>query len=228
MSIKNNRSHRSFTTWSFIVAALFVFPALAAGQSNDLDPFAGTYKGTAKMDSGEMDVTLELRIVDNKLAGHALAADKDFKIVSGKVVGGALAITFGPDAPILTLKKSGEKLVGDWVHGTQKGTIELSKFDPTADVISGEWEAIADAQGQAFPFKLTLKLDGEKVTGSSDSELGHSPVSAGSWKDGKLSVLLEGGAGQIALVAIMLDGKLSGDYDFAGQLSGKWVAMRKK
>jgi hypothetical protein len=213
---------------ALVIVALLSLPALVPGQSNDFDPFAGNYKGTAKMSSGEMGVTLELRVVDNKLTGHALAADTDYKVISGKVVDGALAITFGPDAATLTLKKSGDKLVGDWVHGAQKGTVEFAKFDPAADVISGEWDAVADAQGQPFPFTLTLKLEGEKVTGSSKSDLGNSPISTGTWKDGKLSILMEAGAGQIALVAIMLDGKLSGDYDFAGQLSGKWVAMRKK
>lgn len=229
MKMSPNPNRRSpVGPWWFIVGALLLFPALTAGQTKDFDPFAGTYKGTAKMNGGEMGVTLELRIVDSKLAGHAMAADTDYKVTSSKVVDGALTITFGPDTATLTVKKVGDKLAGDWVHGAQKGTVELARFDPAADVISGEWDAVADAQGQPFPFTLTMKLDGEKVTGSSNSDLGNSPISNGNWKDGKLSILMEGGGGQIALVAVMIDGKLSGDYDFAGQLSGKWVAIRKK
>ena len=38
------------------------------------------------------------------------------------------------------------------------------------------------------------------------------------YKDGKLAVVLDG---NITLVATMIEGKLSGDYDFAGQSSGK-------
>ncbi|HEY5839016.1 MAG TPA: hypothetical protein VIT19_08275, partial [Pyrinomonadaceae bacterium] len=64
--------------------------------------------------------------------------------------------------------------------------------------------------------------------GSSASQLGNSNISEGSWKDGKLAVILEGGTGKIALAATMIDGKLSGDFDYAGQLQGKWVAIRKK
>jgi hypothetical protein len=227
--MKLTQSCRSLVV-GFLLAfvALLFLPGLAAGQSSEFDPFAGSYKGTAKMGAGEMAVTLDLKVVDNKLTGRAISAETEYKVVSGKVVDGALAVTFGPDAATLTVKKSGDKLVGDWIHGTQKGTVELAKFDPSADVITGQWDAIADAQGQPFPFTLTLKLEGEKVTGSSESQLGSSPISTGTWKDGKLNVLMEGGAGQIALVAVMIDGKLSGDYDFAGQLSGKWVAMRKK
>jgi hypothetical protein len=215
---------------SLAVVALLAIPAFAAAQNKDLDPFLGNYKGTAKMGTGEMGVTLELKVVDGKLAGHALAGDTDYKVTTSKVTNGVLAITFGSGADVatLSLKPSSDKLVGDWIKGTQKGSVELMKFDPAADVISGEWEAVADAQGQPFPFTLTMKLEGEKVTGSSSSQLGNTAFSTGAWKDGKLSILMDGGSGQIALVAQMIDGKLSGEYDFAGQASGKWVAIRKK
>ena len=53
-------------------------------------------------------------------------------------------------------------------------------------------------------------------------------VKNATWKDGKLAVILESGAGQIVLNAVIVEGKFSGDYDFAGQSSGKWVAVRKK
>ena len=216
--------------WCLIVAALFSLPSLALGQTKDADPFLGNYKGTAKMDSGEMGVTLELKMIDGKFAGHAVAADSDYKVASGKVANGMLTIIFGSgaDAATLTLKPSGDKLVGDWIRGTQKGTVELKKIDPAADVISGEWEAVADAGGQPFPFTLSLKLDGDKVTGSSSSQLGTSNISSGTWKDGKLAIILESGAGQIVLNAVIVEAKFSGEYDFAGQSSGKWVAVRKK
>jgi hypothetical protein len=101
--------------------------------------------------------------------------------------------------------------------------VELRKS--VTDEVSGEWDGVADAQGQAFPFTLSLKLDGEKVTGASDSQLGHANIVSGSWKDGKFSIVLDG---NIAMIATMIEGKLSGEYDFNGQSSGKWVAVRKK
>jgi hypothetical protein len=58
--------------------------------------------------------------------------------------------------------------------------------------------------------------------------LGTSPITSGTWKDGKLTFVLDGGSGQIAMMAAVIEGKLSGDYDFAGQASGKWVAIKKK
>ena len=216
-----------------LAAALFLsllvtVGALGQAKEPTLDQFVGNYKGTAKMTSGQMDLTLEIKAADGKVSGRAVTTEREYQIASGEIAGGKLNLKFGAgnDAATLTLQKAEDKLVGDWIRGDQKGTVELKKAE--AESISGEWEAVADAQGQAFPFLLTLKVEGEKVTGTSSSQLGTSQISSGTWKDGKLAVMLEGGAGQIALVATMIEGKLSGDYDFAGQLSGKWVAIKKK
>jgi len=86
---------------------------------------------------------------------------------------------------------------------------------------------VADANGQAFPFLLTLKIDGEKVSGNSSSQLGEATVKEGTWKDGKLVFSLEGSNGTIALSATVVEGKLSGEFDYSGQLQGKWVAVKK-
>jgi len=138
----------------------------------------------------------------------------------------------------LTGQVEGEKIVGTWLMGTQKGTVELKKVAtdvavtveaPSANVVSltGEWDAVADAQGQPFPFALTLKVDGEKVTGASSSQLGESTVKTGTWKDGKLNFQLDSPEGAITMSATLLDGKLSGEFDYVGQMQGKWVAIKK-
>ena len=211
-----------------ITSLLLVIASSVAAQPQQqptLDQFVGNYKGTAKMASGEAEVTLEIKNVDGKVSGHAISANNDYQIASGEIAGGKLVLKFS-DAASLTLTRKDDVLTGDWIRGAQKGTVELKKFDPNAkDEISGEWDAVADAQGQAIPFTLSLKLDGDKVTGSSDSQLGHANIVSGSWKDGKFSVMLDG---NVARVATMIAGKLSGDYDYNGQGSGKWVAVRKK
>lgn len=215
--------------------ALLSLLASLAIQAQTKDPgpesFAGHFKGTVKRAAGDMDLTLDIKWADAKFSGRALAGEKEYPVSSGEVVGGKLTLKLGTgnDVASLTLQKIDDKVVGDWMRASDKGTVEL-KTAPvfTADALNGEWDAVADAQGQPFPFTLTLKVEGEKVNGSSSSQLGTSAISSGTWKDGKLAVVLEGGAGQIALMATMIDGKLSGDYDFAGQLSGKWVAIKKK
>ncbi|MGZ8844430.1 MAG: hypothetical protein ACXW18_12265 [Pyrinomonadaceae bacterium] len=219
--------------FAVLLLASFTVSAQPQSQPQTTDPWSGNYKGTAKMESGEMDVKLEIKSANDKFSGRAVAGDQEYTIASGKVEGGKLTIKFGaePDAAMLTLQKVEDKLVGQWVRGAQKGTVELKKYVPevfTAEMLNGEWDAVADAGGQPFPFVLTLKVEGEKVTGTSNSQLGSSNISSGTWKDGKLAVILEAGSGQITLVAEMIDGKLTGEYDFAGQSSGKWVAIKKK
>jgi len=220
-----------------ILAAALILPLAISAQpkapTQTSDPWAGNYKGTAKMDSGEASVTLEIKSANDKFSGRAVSGDKEYAIASGKVEGDKLTIKFGAeaDAGTMTVHKVEDKLVGDWIRGAQKGTVELKKYVPevfTAEMLNGEWDAVADAQGQAFPFTLVLKVEGENVTGSSSSQLGTSTISKGNWKDGKLIFVLDSSGGQIAMVATMIEGKLAGDFDYQGQMSGKWVAVKKK
>ena len=217
-------------------------PALSQGttgsntQALTLEQFAGKYKGSAKSPARDLVLTLEIKADGGKLSGRLSESTNEHTIVSGEIAGNKLVLNLQgkTGAERLTIETREGKLTGEWVinsgewaaTGGKPGPIQFEKS--IEDVLSGEWDAVADAQGQPFPFLLTLKVDGEKVTGSSSSQLGTSPISSGTWKDGKLAIVLEGSAGQIAMGATMIEGKLSGEFDFAGQLSGKWVAIKKK
>ena len=196
----------------------------------------GVYEGTMK----GQPVTLEVKTKDGKLQGQLKAGEKAYDLTEAAVNGeGTLSFTFGKDGK-LDGKTDGSKITGNWIVGTEKSPIELKKVPVVTSApaaapataapavnLSGQWEAVADANGQPFPFLLTLKVEGETVTGNSSSQLGEAPVKDGTWKDGKLSFVLEGGNGNIAMVATVIDGKLSGEFDYAGQLQGKWVAVKK-
>lgn len=201
---------------------------MAAAQSPPSTSLAGKYEGTAKGSEGEVKLALELVDEAGKFSGEITSPHGVYKIVKAQLADGVLTLdvegTGGKGK--LTLRQKDDALAGDFTSDGKTGPVEFKKA--IKDELSGEWDAVADAQGQPFPFVLTLKVDGEKVSGSSSSQLGTSPITTGTWKDGKLAVVMEGGAGQIALIATMIEGKLSGDYDFAGQLSGKWVAIKKK
>ena len=193
------------------------------------DTLSGRYEGTAKLDGNDVPVVLELKRDGNKVTGHGTAGQTTAEISEGTFVDGTLTLKFAGQGGTLTAKVNGDKITGDVVNGARKGTVELKKVPAPAPInLTGEWEAIADANGQPFPFTLTLKVDGEKVTGSSSSQLGDSSISTGTWKDGQLNFTLEGQAGAITMNATVIDGKLSGQFDYAGQMQGKWVAVRKK
>jgi uncharacterized protein with FMN-binding domain len=208
------------------------------------DQFAGNYKGTAKDPAGAIVLTVEIKSENGKISGRLIAPQREQPFNSGEVAGGKLTVKTGSgnSATTLVLEPRDKKLVGEWKADGKTRPVELERVpaekeavevkkapEPSAaELLTGVWDAAADAQGQAFPFTLTLKVDGEKVTGSSSSELGDSTISTGTFKDGKLAVILDSANGQIALVATLTDGKLVGDYDYAGQMQGKWVAAKKK
>jgi len=212
------------------LSILLVFAATitVAAQASTPTSFGGKYEGVAKGSDGEVKLTLEIVDDAGKLSGQVTSPRGVYKIVKAQLTEGVLTLdaegTGGKGK--MTLRQKGDTLAGDFTTDGKTGPVEFKKA--IKDEVSGEWDAVADAQGQPFPFTLTLKIEGEKVTGSSSSQLGTSPITSGTWKDGKLAVVMEGSAGNIALMATMIEGKLSGDYDFAGQLSGKWVAIKKK
>ena len=206
------------------------------------DNASGKYEGTLK--SPDERVSLELKTERGKISGRLQNGEKSLDSSEGSLTNGTLSLSFGKDSS-LTGKVDGDKIVGEWRQGAQNRAIELKRIPaapasaaaPTAPAapaaaapafnLNGQWEAVADANGQPFPFLLTLKLDGETVTGNSSSQLGEAPVRDGSWKEGKLAFTLEGSNGNISMIASVVDGKLSGEFDYAGQLQGKWVAVKK-
>jgi hypothetical protein len=215
------------------LCAGFAFAQPATAQK-PADTLSGRYEGTAKSAQGEMPVALEIKKDGNKIVGRATSGETVAEIAEGTFAGGTLTLKFaGAQAGTLTAKVDGDKITGDFVSDTHKGTVELKKVVAAAAAgapvnLTGEWEAVADANGQPFPFLLTLKVDGEKVTGGSSSQLGDSVINTGTWKDGQLNFVMEGQNGAITMTATVVDGKLSGQFDYAGQLQGKWVAVKKK
>jgi len=208
----------------------------AFAQATTPQDVSGTYEGMVKRPgaASEEKVSLELKSQGGKITGRATHGDMTAEVTDGKLENGTLTLNFGKDAAFVA-KVEGDKLIGQVVHGTEKTPIELKKVTPAAPVaaapaavnLNGEWDGIADANGEPFPFLLVLKVEGENVTGSSSSQLGDSTVKSGSWKDGKLAFQLEGQSGVISMSAMVIEGKLSGEFDYAGQMQGKWVAVKK-
>lgn len=220
-------------TFSLFVLTIVLGASVALAQ----DTLSGKYEGTVKT-AGAADekVSLELKNEGGKVTGRLMKGETGIDISEGSLAASKLSLKLGAAGTISGVVE-GDKITGDWTGGAAKGTLELKKVPaasaaaaPKADAnfnLNGEWDGVADAQGQPFPFVLTLKVDGQTVTGSSSSQLGESVLKNGSWKDGKLVFELEGQNGVISMSAVVVEGKLSGEFDFAGQLQGKWVAVKK-
>src|SRR6185369_2345665 len=147
----------------------------------------GTYEGMVKMPNGqEAKISLDLKSEGTKVAGTAKHGDKTINITEGKLENGTLSLVFDAKDHTFVGKVDGDKITGEASDGTQKIPLELKKMTPAAEAapatpaapaagafnLTGQWDAVADANGQPFPFLLTLKVDGEAVTGGSSSQLG--------------------------------------------------------
>ena len=203
------------------------------------DPLSGKFEGTARSSTlGDMAVTLELLNKTGKVSGklespHGVGTIKEGTFDAGKI---AIKFDFAGDEGVITGQLKGDSINGDWSVGGVGGAVELKRVAAAAkastapaavvDTLSGEWDAAADANGQAVPFALKLKLEGENVTGESSSQLGIS-TGKGTWKNGTLTLKLDGQSGSVMFVATMKEGKLVGDFDYNGQMQGKWIAQKK-
>jgi len=218
--------YKPFLSLQVLVLTLLLVPAIALGQSTT--SLTGKYEGTARAPSGDVKLTLDLVDEAGKFSGRIMTSANVYEVIKGQLVDGLLSLELqGKEtAGKLAVRQKDGKLVGELSAHGETGSIELSKV--VRDDISGQWDGTADANGQPFPFLLTLKVDGEKVTGTSSSELGTSTITSGSWKDGKLVFVLDSTNGQIGMVATLVDGKLVGDFDLSGQMTGKWAAIKKK
>lgn len=228
--------NHTIRTFSLFLLTFVLGASVALAQ----DTLSGKYEGTVKT-AGAADekVSLELKNDGGKVTGRLMKGETAVDISEGTLAASKLSLKLGAAGTVSAVVE-GDKITGDWAAGATKGTIELKKVTAAASAaapaaapadtnfnLNGEWDGVADAQGQPFPFVLTLKVDGQTVTGSSSSQLGESVLKNGSWKDGKLVFELEGQNGVISMSAVVIEGKLSGEFDFAGQLQGKWVAVKK-
>jgi hypothetical protein len=229
---------------TLLLALTFLLGSIVAVAQTAPANISGTYEAMVKRPGAttEEKVTLDLKSDAGKITGHAMHGTMTVEVTDGKLENGTLTLNFGKDATFVG-KADSDKLVGDLMHGTEKVPVTLKKVTAAAAAVpesaptvaagrgavdlNGQWEAVADANGQPFPFLLTLKIDGDKVSGNSSSQLGEATIKEGTWKEGKLVFSLDGSNGTIALSATVIEGKLSGEFDYSGQLQGKWVAVKK-
>lgn len=238
-----------------LVFALLV-AGLAAAQSDNKqgsDKLSGKYEGVAKSEAvGDLPLTVQIKHDSGKLTGSIDTAQGSLPITAGSYADGKinLKFDFGGNEGIVTAELKDGKIMGNWSLAGQTGTLELKMVGAAgsmpatpatppatppsgaakpaaADQLSGEWSASADAAGQAVQFILKLKLDGETVTGESTSDQGTAPISKGTFAGGKLMIVLDAGGSAITLNGTVSEGKINGDFDFAGQLQGKWEAKKK-
>src|SRR5258708_19069454 len=147
---------KRFFSLQVVVLAFLLIPAIALGQN--MSPLTGKYEGTARDSTGEAKVTLDLVEVSGKFSGTITTQLGVFKLIKGQMADGLLTLEFEPKVGIhkLSLREKDDRLIGTLLDNTKTADIELRKV--AADQITGVWDATTDANGEPFPFSLTLKV----------------------------------------------------------------------
>jgi hypothetical protein len=211
------------------------------------DIISGKYEGVAKNPTlGDVALVGEIKNNNGTLTGKIDTRHGSLVILKGTIAGSHVNLVFddnGNEGSVTAELKDG-MIVGEWTLVGQTGTFELKRVGSAtpapvqpikaeaagpapSDPVSGEWTASANVQGQPFPFTLKLKADGDKVTGESRSAQGNAPVSKGKLTGDKLTLVIEAPNGSILLTGTVAGSRITGQYDFAGQLQGPWEARKK-
>ncbi len=234
---------RKFLALAVIAMLMGVSAAMAQGS----DPVSGKYEGIAKSDAmGDLPITVNLKNTNGKLSGSIETGQGSAAITDGSYADGKLKLKFdagGTEGTVEAEFKDGV-IKGKWDLGGMGGPLELKKMGastpasstpaaPAAGgapmMVAGDWDGSADVMGQAMPFTLKLKQEGDKLTGTSESDQGSVTLNGGKVTGDKISFKIDGGQGEIVLTGtVSKDGKtIDGEYDFAGQMKGKWSAKKK-
>jgi hypothetical protein len=234
------QSRKLFTLLAVTLLALA--PASAApfrAQDTLSGKYEGVFKGPGIGDvPGSMTLMREGRTVSGSLeTPHGPAQVTSGAYAEERLV---MKVDMGGSEMTINAKLDGDKISGEWEVAGQSGTLELKRVaaaagtpatpstpsDP-ADPVTGEWDSDAEAQGMPMRFTLRLKVEGDKVTGSSDSDQGSATISRGTWDGNKLTFSIDTPNGTITMSAVLKDGKLVGEFDYASQFQGKWEARKK-
>jgi hypothetical protein len=234
-----------------LVIALLVAASSAASAATyvqDKNNVSGKYKGIAKSEAmGDLPITVDLKNTGGKLSGAIETAQGSAPITGGTVdeATGAIKMTFdagGTEGTVTATIKDGV-ITGKWDLGGMGGPLELKKDGAMATAPStpattapaaggaaafgGDFECTADVMGQAMPFTLKLKQEGDKITGESTSDQGTTPISNGKAAGSKLTFSLDTPQGAIGFTSELKEGKMAGKYDFAGQMTGDFSCKKK-
>jgi hypothetical protein len=98
-----------------------------------------------------------------------------------------------------------------------------------AQTVAGDWAGSLNTPGGEVPLKLTLVVDGEKLSGTVHRQAGDTPL-AGTIKGSDIvfayTINYSGNDLTLTYTGKVTGDTMSGSVDFAGQASDSWSAKR--
>ena len=228
-------------------ALCVVFPRpVHKGAVNETDLISGEWEGTFHVGGTTTAFMLELKLDGSKVNGKANSNHTGPGVISkGSWIDGKLLlkldfISHESIEMSATLKEGRlvgefrtEGFVANWeaVRKDQKEApkpAEAAVSVNASDPISGTWDASLLAEGTTVPLQLVLKLEGNRVTGTTESDhLGSGTIENGTWSDNNLQFTFTAHGVSIRFVSSLKDGRLMGDFNATNGMKGQWDAKRK-
>ncbi len=210
--------------------------ALDAGAA-DVQAVLGKWLVRSETQSGPMEMEFEFRQEGSQLMGSAVvfqtnvpfsAVTFENSILTIEVAGGDMTFR-------LTGTLKDNKITGTWIQvGTEaKGnwTAERKAGDmpvASSDSVAGTWTSAAATPAGQLNVTLELSQEGEKVSGSVNSEMGSMPIKAGGFKNSTLQFDVETPGATYHIEGTVEGGKLTGKWSTgSGGESGAFTATRK-
>ncbi|HEV2351459.1 MAG TPA: hypothetical protein VG028_16620 [Terriglobia bacterium] len=96
-----------------------------------------------------------------------------------------------------------------------------------AGPLTGSWQCVSHGGPDGdTKFTLDLQQDGEKITGSVDSDEGGMDITSGTFKEDNLEIRLETPQGNYVLKAKLKDGQLAGQVTLDDKAQGNWEGKK--
>jgi len=214
-----------------------------ATSQQDSDPISGEWDVSFRVDASKTPATFNLKLEGEKVTGTAYSEHTGpGKLRDGSWSHNKLSFTldFETHQSIVVtgeLKDSGlagefrtEGFTSDWEakRKTSSGkttAVENGAFT-SGDPISGQWSAVFHVAEHKAEVILKFKLDGSKVTGTSESSVtGSGSLSNGSWTNNTVLFTMPGPHGPVSVTGVLKDGALQGTFSM-GEMNGTWEAKR--
>ncbi|HUQ70384.1 MAG TPA: hypothetical protein VM165_12715 [Planctomycetaceae bacterium] len=244
-----------------LVALLFALAVAVPAAAQTASPASpvdvtGTWDITVTTQQGAIPSQLKLKKDGAKIVG-SIASQMGEAPVEAELKDKTLSVWFtmqgqnGPMAIEMVGTVDGDKIkgslgmggstIGDWVATrakdaaakTEPAAAASSPSSPSSPSLTGDWNVSVELPNMTATPGLTLKQDGEKVTGEYVSaQYGKFPITGTvKGKDVVLnfSMAIEGNAMNVTYTAtIQPDGSLKGSVKYADMMDGTFTATKKK
>jgi len=173
---------------------LVIVGAAAIARADDKPSPTGTWKWEVTFNNQVRATTLKLKLEDKKLTGAIVGRDgQETAIQDAKFENGTVSFTVVRERNgQKTTRKYTGKLSGDTLKGK-------SEFERNGETQSGDWEAKRSVPptgawkwtvsygGQTHDMVLTLKCEGDKLTGTLSRDGAESTIQDAKFEDGTVS-----------------------------------------